>query len=286
LLGTKGWTPYAAGVLLVGDYIQGGYWLYRVLDDVNADDSGNAVIPIWPSIREQPYSTSGPAGFTNATGGVTLTAGRPLGSTFYSVAWTGFGGFPLPSDAVVQGIYAVIVCSAAHDGAAPFISYFWPGSTPLAFPGSGGIGGGSGSFSSTEFNSATLGTLTDLLATAQIKIELDCSLFLNDLTDYITASAVGYAIYYTSATPTTDGQIPPPFAVPAGQGLSWALPVSVKVINGNPSLGTAAGTPATNGGGIVVNNPKGLWRLASNKRGWSADVARFSTVSFPFKEYR
>ena len=55
-LGTKNWAPGAVGVLLAGDYLMAGFRMYRVLDDVTADSSGNAVIPIWPSLREQPTS--------------------------------------------------------------------------------------------------------------------------------------------------------------------------------------------------------------------------------------
>lgn len=53
-IGIKGFTPSATGVLLRGDYLQADYRMYRVLDDVNADGSGKAVIPIWPSLREVP----------------------------------------------------------------------------------------------------------------------------------------------------------------------------------------------------------------------------------------
>jgi hypothetical protein len=57
-IGTKGWTAEAAGVLLAGDYIQVGYRLHRVVYDVNADSSGNAVLVIWPSLREVPTDSS------------------------------------------------------------------------------------------------------------------------------------------------------------------------------------------------------------------------------------
>jgi hypothetical protein len=57
-IGTKGWTASAAGVLLAGDYMQVGYRLHRVVYDVNADSSGNAVIAIWPSLREVPTNSS------------------------------------------------------------------------------------------------------------------------------------------------------------------------------------------------------------------------------------
>jgi hypothetical protein len=53
-LNTKGWTPNAQGVLKRGDWIQLIYRLHKVLDDVNADASGDATIPIYPQIRETP----------------------------------------------------------------------------------------------------------------------------------------------------------------------------------------------------------------------------------------
>jgi hypothetical protein len=53
-LHTKGWTANQSNVLNAGDYIQIGMRLHRVTSTVVADNNGNAVIPIWPSIREQP----------------------------------------------------------------------------------------------------------------------------------------------------------------------------------------------------------------------------------------
>lgn len=55
---TKGWVPNAQGVLKRGDWIQIIYRLHKVLDDVNADASGNATIAIWPPIRESPADGS------------------------------------------------------------------------------------------------------------------------------------------------------------------------------------------------------------------------------------
>lgn len=53
-LTTKGWTASETGLLLPGDWIQIDYRMYRVLDQVNSDGSGNATISIWPSLREVP----------------------------------------------------------------------------------------------------------------------------------------------------------------------------------------------------------------------------------------
>ena len=49
-----------------------------------------------------------------------------------------------------------------------------------------------------------------------------------------------------------------------------------------PSLREA---PA-DGQAIILNSPKGLFRLASNKRTWSTDVTRYSSISFQIQEYR
>lgn len=51
---TRGWTANSTGLLLFGDYIQIEYRLYRVLDNVTSDGSGNATISVWPNLRDQP----------------------------------------------------------------------------------------------------------------------------------------------------------------------------------------------------------------------------------------
>ena len=56
-------------------------------------------------------------------------------------------------------------------------------------------------------------------------IELDGSIFEGPpLPYFVKVTACGYAIYYTSIAPLINPQIPPPFTVPAGQGVQWALP--------------------------------------------------------------
>jgi hypothetical protein len=49
---TRGWAPNSYRLLLTGDYIQVGYRLHRVLDQVNSDANGDATISIWPSLRD------------------------------------------------------------------------------------------------------------------------------------------------------------------------------------------------------------------------------------------
>ena len=42
------------GLLLVGDYIQIGFRLYKVTDVASCDGNGNATISVWPNLRDQP----------------------------------------------------------------------------------------------------------------------------------------------------------------------------------------------------------------------------------------
>lgn len=51
---TRGWRASQLRLLLYGDQLQIGYRLYRVLGQVNSDASGNATIPIFPNLRDQP----------------------------------------------------------------------------------------------------------------------------------------------------------------------------------------------------------------------------------------
>jgi hypothetical protein len=55
---TDGWTADTTGILKAGDYIQLGTGstarLYKVLDDVDSDGSGNATFDIWPNLRSSP----------------------------------------------------------------------------------------------------------------------------------------------------------------------------------------------------------------------------------------
>ena len=62
---TQGWTPNSL-VLKQGDQFQLGWHLYFALDDVTSDGSGNAVIPIWPSLREAPANNGFATRQTNA----------------------------------------------------------------------------------------------------------------------------------------------------------------------------------------------------------------------------
>lgn len=55
---TDGWTNSTTGILKAGDYIQLGSGsssqLYKVLDDVNSNGSGQATLTIWPDLRTSP----------------------------------------------------------------------------------------------------------------------------------------------------------------------------------------------------------------------------------------
>jgi len=51
ILLTKGWTPSLTNILRAGDYIQIANNLYKNLNDVNSDGSGNTTLDIFPRLR-------------------------------------------------------------------------------------------------------------------------------------------------------------------------------------------------------------------------------------------
>jgi hypothetical protein len=53
---TENWNTLQTGLLLPGDYLQIGFRLHRVLDEVISDNNGKAPINIWPSLREVPVN--------------------------------------------------------------------------------------------------------------------------------------------------------------------------------------------------------------------------------------
>ena len=70
-LETSGWQTNENGVALKGDYIELGTdlftRLYKVLNDVDADGSGEATIDIWPDLQISPVA-SDPLVFSEAKG--------------------------------------------------------------------------------------------------------------------------------------------------------------------------------------------------------------------------
>jgi hypothetical protein len=52
------------------------------------------------------------------------------------------------------------------------------------------------------------------------------------------------------------------------------------------SVITVGGQALAGGETVITANTKGLYRLATNNRSWSADVTRLSQISFRTQEYR
>jgi hypothetical protein len=185
---------------------------------------------------------------------------------------------------VIQGIYPVIIASGNYDICFQQLVYgvdvVFHGN-PFTFPYNTDPITPSASFASTEFYGPSIGATLADVSGQEILISLSSSLLEDPITDSLSVTGVGFAIYYTSATPTTDPLMPPPFAVPAGQGLTWSVPLAV-ALDFNAVTGTASGTPASNGS----IPPAGLWRLADNKREYATDIDRDTPLIFPFKEYR
>jgi len=76
---TDGWTTSTTGILKAGDYIQLGSassaQLYKVLDDVNSNGSGQATLTIYPDLRSSP-SDNATITVSNAKGVFRLANGQ------------------------------------------------------------------------------------------------------------------------------------------------------------------------------------------------------------------
>jgi len=76
---TDGWTTSTTGILKAGDYIQLGSassaQLYKVLDDVNSNGSGQATLTIYPDLRSSP-SDNATITVSNAKGVFRLSNGQ------------------------------------------------------------------------------------------------------------------------------------------------------------------------------------------------------------------
>lgn len=197
--------------------------------------------------------------YTNATGQVWFLVSRPLDQSSWIADWSNFAipaGNSLPSDAVIQGIYPVMVANAdgvivalqamSYGGGSVFPSGFgMPFATAPISPGQ--------DFATTTFWAPSIGTSLSILPSQSMEARLDSSPSINNMTDHLAVTACGYAIYYTSATPSIDPQMPPPFPIPAGQGLLFAVPSTT---TNNQPAGTGmvkiTSTQATSGGGTSV----------------------------------
>jgi hypothetical protein len=174
------------------------------------------------------------------TGHATKVASNVLGGYSWGAIWSTFVPVSiLPPDAVIVGIYPVIIASGVFDicfqnlfYSAEFVGGFGSGTTGIPFTspyGTGAISPGA-TFASTEFTAVSIGTSLALLAGQKIAVTIDSSLLNSSIDDSITTTGLGFAIYYTSATPITDPLMPPPVTVPAGQGVAWAVPFNVDLV--------------------------------------------------------
>lgn len=53
-LSTRGWTASQSNALLIGDFVQVGYRLYKITAVANSDSSGHATLNVWPNLRDLP----------------------------------------------------------------------------------------------------------------------------------------------------------------------------------------------------------------------------------------
>ncbi|MBS1803506.1 MAG: phage tail protein [Acidobacteria bacterium] len=133
----------------------------------------------------------------------------------------------MPADAVIQGIYPVMI--AAFDVAAGV------GTGDANYGTSSGSSGFPLTTSLVEQYGSSLGTSLSRLISAYFNAEIQCS-DPRQLdppwtpVSTLTVQNCAWAIYYTSASstgPTLPAPMPVPFAPPAGQFVTWAVPTRI-----------------------------------------------------------
>ncbi len=199
-------------------------------------------------------------GFGNATGTAQKFISLTLTDYTYGVFWKSFAlTGVLPDDAQIQGIYPVVIAEAHEDICFQGIKHgnsgdpvgglggpvfagtslghpYAPGSPPQTFP--------STLFWGSDSGPDSIGSSLSNLTAQVIFMWIEQSLFNMNIHDSISAEAVGFAVDYTSETPLIDPLIPPPFAVPAGHGLAWALPFAYGTIGDGDPRGRVTGAAA------------------------------------------
>jgi hypothetical protein len=174
----------------------------------------------------------------NASGDITKAAScgvcLPYGG---GIIWETFVMMSaLPADAVVTAIYPVIVADYTF-GAMVLLFDAGPG---LFFNAVGFLTGGAGGgvtpspgpgFPTTEFHFGSIGTtIADVIA-YRIGADLSGSATLGGEPDAVHISAVGMAIYYTSAEVVSNQPLPPPVAPGPGEQVTWALPTTFTTLD-------------------------------------------------------
>ena len=224
-------------------------------------------------------------GYQNAGGGVTITDSYPLFQPHLGGQWSNFQipeGNTLPSDASIQGMYVVVVAIA--DNPPGFRSLTWQSQSfpvPNGFinPG-GGIPAGGPFFG--EFYGDSIGTSLSLIPTVLVNMEAFSSIGpIHNQHWGMQVGAVGLAIYYTSAVPSINPQIPPPFPVPPGIGLQWALPFSATGADSVDGIGGADASPAAPILNPVTATISGTIRVGQTVTGPGVTPAPSSPRSFP-----
>lgn len=228
-----------------------------VVDDATGLTVGMAVslydTEVMVSQEIDPTATAAlPVAVAGARGKVTFSSSCGLCNWYFTVIFSSFTAPTLPPDAVILGIYPVIVGSAVHDGAFSYYTYGTGLSltsingSPINLP----TDPSSTSFSRSQFYGPSIGTTLSALTGQEIKCMLNASLSRFGMSDEIDITSVGFFIDYTSATPTIDTRMDPPIAPADGHGVAWAVPSAYSETTGETN-GSAYATLTTTTAAIV-----------------------------------
>lgn len=178
-----------------------------------------------------------------ATAVVTVTGTSPFAPNWWA-KWTDFILPTLPEDAVIQKIYAV--CRASHSVDVPAngaalatvkVGLDNGGVSVIdgnAFDGLGFNQGKAIVTNTAEYDGLfyidTGEDTLEWIETMAMGASMGQSLFQFSIHDVLLVTGLGFAVYYTSATPSNDSSdLPAPVEIPEGQGVAWSYPEAVEV---------------------------------------------------------
>jgi hypothetical protein len=194
--------------------------------------------------------------------GIAKIGSSPLTGLAVSTTVGKFVSYTLPDDAVVQAIYPVANLAGGMyngNGYAVYgknLDFLYDGGFSGDFAGFPGFNGSASSF---NYQAVGHNLGTDLSVLNQLMMGISTAnsaaygqqcwafggLYPSPNEDTVGA-ACGCAIYYTSETPHQDTFMEPPYPVPPGQGLAWALPCSFVLYWPDPFVRSAPNNDLNN----------------------------------------
>jgi hypothetical protein len=253
--------------------------------------AGQSVAWAFPTTVTQSSFDAPPQSNGYAVGGipngiVNMTASSGLGNWGWYVKWSDFVMPTLPNDAVIQGVYGVYFAgnsgtlfAAANMGAGPSGSIC----PSCVSPGGNSANNPGGTIAwQGEYYTASLGATSGSVTGAASYVRLFQTL-AGSFNQTLTVNATAIAIYYTSATPSS--QVGYYFPIPGTSGGGSGTVSTLSVGNLNPLFNASVANPTTTPAITFSRQTAGAHLFYGNNTGSSAvpDMVAIGIADLPIQ---